>query len=86
MLSEIKDMMGQFQGVHGLMNDESFKAFIAHPKAQEVLRDLEFREIAAQKNFAKILSYPKFAALLKDPEVAPLMAKIDLKSLGFGGF
>ncbi len=86
MFSEMKDMVGQFQGLHRLMNDESFKAFIAHPKAQEVLRDPEFKKIAAEKNFAKILSYPKFAALLKDPEVGPLMAKIDLKSLGFGGF
>ncbi|GEM_PF-605313 len=85
MLSQMKDMMGQFQVVQKLMGDENFRTFIAHPKVQEVFRDPEFKEIASQKNFTKILSHPKFAVLMKDPEVASLMARIDLKKFSFGG-
>ena len=85
MLSQMKDMAGQFQIVQRLMGDPHFKAFISHPKVQEVFCDPEFKEIAGQKNFSRILSHPKFAALMKDPEAAQLMAKIDLKKLNFGG-
>ena len=85
MLSQMKDMMGQFQIVQRLMGDPHFKAFVSHPKVQEVFRDPEFKEIAGQKNFSRILSHPKFGALMKDPETAELMAKIDLKQFNLGG-
>ncbi len=85
MLSQMKDMMGQFQVVQRLMSDENFKVFIAHPKVQEIFHDPEFKEIASQRNFGKILGHPKFASLMRDPEVGPLMAKIDLKNLGLSG-
>ena len=77
MLENIKDMMGQFQIMQRLMADENFKAFIAHPKVQEVFKDSEFKEIAKSKDFSKILSNPKFASLMRDPELAALMAKIN---------
>lgn len=80
-----RDMMGQFQVVQRLMGDENFRAFIAHPKVQEVFRDPELKEIASRKNFTKILSHVKFAGLMKEPEVAALMAKIDLKKFVPGG-
>ena len=49
----MKGMMGQFQMMQKLMADENFKAFISHPKVQEVFKDSEFKEVAkfAQINF-----------------------------------
>ena len=77
MLENIKGMMGHFQLMQKLMADDNFKAFISHPKVQEVFKDPEFKEIAKSKDFSKILSHPKFAALMRDPELAALMAKIN---------
>ena len=79
MFENIKGMMGQFQMMQKLMADENFKAFISHPKVQEVFKDSEFKEVAKSKDFSKILSNPKFAALMRDSELAGLMAKIDPK-------
>ena len=80
MFDGMKDMMGQFQIMQRLMTDDNFKAFIAHPKVQEVFKDSEFKEIAKSRDFSKILSNPKFAALMRDPELAALMAKINPQS------
>mgnify|MGYP001561670486 FL=1 len=71
--------MGQFQMMQRLMADENFKAFISHPKVQEVFRDPEFKEVAKFQDFGKIAANPKFTALMGDPELAALMAKIDPK-------
>ena len=79
MFDNMKNMMGQFQLMQKLMQDENFKAFISHPKVQEVFKDPEFKEIAKEKDFSKILMNPKFANLMKDPELSSLMAKIDIK-------
>ncbi len=77
MFDGMKDMMGQFQMMQKLMADDNFKAFISHPKVQEIFKDPEFKEVAKSKDFTKILSDPKFAALMRDPALAALMAKID---------
>ena len=77
MFENMKGMMGQFQMMQKLMADENFKAFISHPKVQEIFKDPEFKDVAKSQDFAKILSHPKFAALMRDPELATLMAKIN---------
>ena len=77
----MKGAMGQFQMMQKLMQNENFRAFIAHPKVRELFGDPDFREVAKTQDFSKILSHPKFAQLSKDPEVAGLMAKINPKDL-----
>lgn len=79
MFEQFKGMGQQFQMMQRLMQDENFRAFIAHPKVQELFRDDDFKEVAKTKDFAKILAHPKFAQLMKDPELAAMMAKIDIK-------
>ena len=81
MFDKMNGMMGQFQMMQKLMQDENFKAFITHPKVQELFKDAEFKEVAKEKDFAKIMAHPKFAALMKDPELSLLMVKINPKNL-----
>ena len=77
MFEKFKGMAGQFQMMQKMMQDEDFKAFIAHPKIQALFQDPEFKEVAKTRDFAKILSNPKFAGLMQDPEVASLVAKLN---------
>ncbi len=79
MFDKMNGMMGQFQMMQQLMADENFRAFISHPKVQEVFKDPEFKEVAKSKDFGKIVMNPKFTELKRDPELAALMAKIDPK-------
>ena len=81
MFGKLNGMMGNFQMMQKLMQDENFKAFISHPKVRELFKDEEFKEVAKTKDFSKILSHPKFAALMQDPELASLMAKINLQGM-----
>lgn len=81
MLAQMQEIAGQFQIMQKLMQDETFKTFIAHPKVQELFKDEEFKEVAKSRDFNKILAYPKFATLMRDPEIAPLMAKIAANGL-----
>lgn len=77
MFGKFKGMADQFQMVQKMMQDENFKAFISHPKVQELFKDPEFKEIAKSKDFTRIVASPKFMELMKDPELAQLMAKIN---------
>ncbi len=79
MFGNMKGVMGQFQMMQKLMQDENFKAFISHPKVQELFRDPEFRETAKSKDFQKITAHPRFSTLVRDPELSALLAKIDFK-------
>ena len=81
MFGNFKDMMGQFQMMQRLMQDENFKAFISNPKVQELFKDPEFKEVAQSRDFQKIMTHPRFAELMRDPELASLLAQIDFKSL-----
>ena len=81
MFDKMKDMMQQMQLMQKLMKDEHFKAFISHPKVQELFKDPQFLELIKQQDMAKLQSHPKLMALLRDPEVQPLMAKVDPKVL-----
>ena len=79
MFDKMKDMMGQMKMMQELMRDENFKAFIAHPKVQELFRDAEFKLVAGTRDFSKIMGHPKFMELGRDPELSQLLLKIDPK-------
>ena len=81
MFEQMKAMGSQMQMMQKLMQNEHFRAFIAHPKVQELFKDEAFKDIAKLRDFSKIVAEPKFAALMRDPEVAALMAKLNLKEL-----
>ncbi len=83
MFGKMKDMMSQMQMMQKLMKDENFKAFISHPKVQQLFQDPEFKEVAKGRDFSKIVAHPKFMAMAKDPEVAALMAKINPQNMKF---
>ena len=80
MFDKMKDMMGQMQMMQKMMKDENFKAFISHPKVQQLFRDVEFKEVAKSRDFSRIATHPKFIALSKDPELSTLLAKINPQS------
>lgn len=79
MFGKMKGMMEQMAVMQRMMKDENFRAFISHPKVQEVFQDPEFKEVAKTQDATRIFAHPKFAALLRDPEVGALMSKIDPK-------
>ena len=81
MFDKMKDMMGQFQMMQRLMKDENFRAFMAHPKVQEIFRDPEFQAAIKTKDAQTIMAHPKFAILMRDPELAALMAKLNPATL-----
>ncbi|MCG3176160.1 MAG: hypothetical protein MOGMAGMI_01101 [Candidatus Omnitrophica bacterium] len=81
MFGKMKGMMDQMQMMQRLMKDENFRAFVSHPKVQELFKDPTFKEVAKTQDFMKIAAHPKFAAVLRDPEVAALMAKINPQQL-----
>ena len=81
MFDKFKDMMGQFQLLQRLTKDENFKAFMTHPKVQELLCDPDFQELIKIKDRAKLSAQPKFAALMGEPELASLAAKLKPQDL-----
>lgn len=80
MFDGLKGMMGQLGLMQKMMKDENFRAFVSHPKVQEVFKDPEFKEIMKTRDFTRILMHPKFASLMRDPEVGQLMTKINPQS------
>ncbi len=80
MFDKMKDKMEQLKLVQRLMKDENFKAFMSHPKVQEVFCDPQFQEALKTKEPGKIMAHPKLAALMQDPEVASLMSKLNPQS------
>ena len=81
MFGKMKDMMQQFQMMQKLMKDENFKAFITHPKVQELLKDPEFQDLIKSQDMSKIMTHPKFSAFREDSELAALASKLNLKDL-----
>lgn len=79
MFDKMKGFMNQMQLMQKLMKDENFKAFMSHPKIQEMLRDPEFLEALKKQDTSKLMSNPKFSALRNDKELAQLAAKLNLK-------
>ena len=76
MFGKMKSMMDQIKLAQQLMKDENFKAFMSHPKMQELFKDPEFIALIKTQDFSKIMSHPRFASVLKDPEVLELMKKL----------
>ena len=76
MFDKIQGMKEWFQTLQQLMKDENFRAFLSHPRVQELLKDPEFLEILKTKDQTKLATHPKFAFLSRDPEIASLIAKL----------
>ncbi len=62
-----------------LMQNEDFRAFVSHPKVQELFKDPDFQVIAKTKDFSKIMTHPKLMSLMRDPELGALMTKLNPK-------
>ncbi len=77
MFDGMKNMAAQMQMMQRLMKDENFRAFVSHPKIQELFKDPEFKDVAKSRDFSQIATHPKFAALMKDPELSSLLMKIN---------
>ncbi len=77
MFDGMKNMAAQMQMMQRLMKDENFRAFVSHPKIQELFKDPEFKDIAKSRDFSQIATHPKFATLMKDPELSSLLMKIN---------
>ncbi len=84
MFDKLKGMADQFQMFQRMMKDENFRAFISHPKVQEVFKDLEFQKIIKENNVFKLMSHPKFSALMQDPEVRNLMLQLKPETFSNG--
>ena len=80
MFGKMKDMAAQMQMIQKLMKDENFKALIAHPRMQELMKDPDFLELMKTKDFQKAASNPKLAGLKNDPELLELMSRVQLPS------
>lgn len=78
MFGKMKNMMDQFKMMQEMMKDENFRAFISHPKIQEMMKDPEFIAAMKTQDFAKIASHPKFAVLRTDPELMTLASKLKM--------
>jgi hypothetical protein len=77
MFGSMKSKFEQLQQMQRLMKDENFRAFMAHPRVQEVFRDPEFQAILKTKDPGKIMAHPKLAGLMRDPELVALMSKLN---------
>ncbi len=85
MFDKMHGMLDQLKVMQRMMKDENFRAFISHPKMQELLKDPEFRELMKSQDMAKLAAHPKFSSFLHDPELAELIKKIDPKKfMGHG--
>lgn len=73
--------MEQFKLMQRLMKDENFRAFIGHPKVQELFKDPEIQAAMKSNNPAAIMNHPKLLALRGDPELAQIIPKLNFKDL-----
>ena len=62
-----------------LMQDESVRALMTHPKFQQLMKDPEFQALVMAQQRDKLAAHPKFSALMKDPELAGILSKIQGK-------
>jgi len=81
LFGKMGDMMKQMQLMQKLMKDDNFKALMAHPKVQELLKDPEFREAIKGQDFSALQSHPKFSGVMSDPELVKLISKLNLQDL-----
>lgn len=76
MFGSLKGARDQLRMVQQLMQNEDFRAFISHPKVQQLFTDPEFQNLARGQNFNAMMSHPKFSKMMSDPEVAALVLKL----------
>ncbi len=76
MFDRMKGMMDQFQRMQSLLQDDHFKAFIGHPKVQELFGDPEIQELMKRQDAGAMLNHPKMEVLKADPEIAALAQKM----------
>lgn len=81
MFGKMGDMMKQLQLVQKLMKDENFKAFISHPKMQELIKDPEFMVLMKKQDMTALQRHAKFGSVMRDPEILALIQKVDFKKL-----
>jgi|APTNR8051073442_1049403.scaffolds.fasta_scaffold118220_1 hypothetical protein len=81
MFGKMGDMMKQMQMMQKLMKDDNFKAFISHPKMQELIKDPEFMQLMKKQDMPALQKHARFGAIMKDPEILGLIQKIDFKKL-----
>ena len=81
MFGKMGDMMKQLQMMQKLMKDENFKAFISHPKMQELIKDPDFMALMKKQDMPALQKHPKFGSVMRDPEILELIRKIDFKTL-----
>jgi hypothetical protein len=81
MFGKMGDMMKQVQMMQKLMKDDNFKAFISHPKMQELIKDPEFMQLMKKQDMPALQKHARFGAVMKDPEILSLIQKIDFKKL-----
>ncbi len=70
-------MFDQIKVMMKMMQDPDFRAFISHPKVQEVFKDPAFQDVIKSKDPAKVMAHPKMQILMSNPEVATLIRKVD---------
>lgn len=70
-------MFDQMKLMMKMMQDPDFRAFISHPKVQEVFKDPDFQETVKLKDPAKVMAHPKMQILMSNPEVSHLIRKVD---------
>ncbi len=81
MFGKMGDMMKQVQMMQKLMKDDNFKAFISHPKMQELIKDPEFMQLMKKQDMPALQKHARFGAIMRDPEILGLIQKIDFKKL-----
>lgn len=84
MFDKFKDMARPLQLMQQLMKQDAFRALLAHPNVQTLLRDPELNQLVTGRDLRALFAHPKLAALMQDPDIASLMAKLDLQSLRHG--
>lgn len=84
MFEGFKNKVNQFQLMQKMMKDDNFKAFISHPKVQEVMKDPDVQQLIKSQDMSKVAAHPKFMSLMQDPEVGPLLSRIDPKKFMSG--
>jgi len=77
-------MFDQVKIMMKLMQDPDFRAFISHPKVQDVFKDPEFQETVKSKDPARVMAHPKMQILMGNPEIASLIRKVDFTKLRGG--
>ncbi|MBI3306997.1 MAG: hypothetical protein HYZ84_04255 [Candidatus Omnitrophica bacterium] len=76
-----RNMAEQLKLMQRLMQDDNFKAFMGHPKVQDLFKDPQIQQAMKSKNADLVMNHPKMMALRNDPELAQIISKLNFKDL-----